>query len=206
VSLSYAFIAVWTMVVFIAVFLGSRRFSIVSDRVRMFVAVGAVVIFLVSVAIAGVVRSSPQGLAASEHDVGALCATGVGPAASSAVGDGSIDYVRSGSRTVRSGDSVASELPVEIGGWAVDRATHAPAAAVCLAVDGKNELGSAAIYGVSRPDVAAALHDDALVPVGFVVRVPGGTLARGTHVLATFIRSKNGGWEKFVMPITISST
>lgn len=72
---------------------------------------------------------------------------------------------------------ISSDEPVHLGGWiALDAG---PAAAICAIVDG--QVATATIrYGITRPDVAAALGKSVDAPSGFQVMV---ALKPGTHVV-----------------------
>jgi hypothetical protein len=47
-------------------------------------------------------------------------------------------------------------------------------------------------YGILRPDVADALKQPALSPVGFRISIPPGTLPKGAHTLMVATRSQDG--------------
>jgi hypothetical protein len=81
---------------------------------------------------------------------------------------------------------------IEVGGWAADLPNKTPAQAVCLVIDGKLDPRASALYGIGRPDVAASLHGDALVPTGFTLTLPVSDLRRGLHRVSVAVVLASG--------------
>ena len=81
---------------------------------------------------------------------------------------------------------------LRLNGWAGDASQAGPARAVCLVVDGRIETAAFAVYGAARPDVAAAVHNEALAPVAFMITVAVDRLGRGKHVIQAAAISKDG--------------
>ena len=76
-----------------------------------------------------------------------------------------------------------ANVPLTVAGWAVDAPAHRPAKEVYIDVDGRLFPVS---YGVSRPDVAAALKEPAYERSGFRGQITAGP---GNHKV--FLRVVN---------------
>jgi hypothetical protein len=76
-----------------------------------------------------------------------------------------------------------------VSGWAVDSPNVQLAAAVWIDIDGKLYQ---ARYGISRPDVAAALKVPAYAPSGFEAMIPASDISSGLHRLTLKIVNHDG--------------
>jgi len=76
---------------------------------------------------------------------------------------------------------MSRQWPLNIAGWAIDAPSGSPAGAVYIEIDRKIFPTR---YGLTRPDVAAALHNQQYTKVGFDAELPIGNLAAGRHSLA----------------------
>lgn len=130
------------------------------------------------------------------HDVSASCRSAKGSFRSTT--DGSIDEVR---KDAREGEIVADGGRLDhmaqyiVQGWAAEPAAVRPALAACLLVDGKVDSHSKPYFGTARPDLGTGFHHDELVPSGYVIVIPAGSLAQGKHRLEVLARLAGG---KFV--------
>ena len=93
---------------------------------------------------------------------------------------------------------------VTVHGWAAAAALPRPIAGVCLEVDGKIVAKEAVVYGLSRPDVAAALGNAALRDSGYEVRVRPGDVAAGAHTLIVVGVDEQGAAEPLGPPRSIT--
>ena len=75
-------------------------------------------------------------------------------------------------------------------GWALDESAQAPAAGVLLMVDGTIEVS--ALYGLPRPDVAAARSDDTFLKTGFTAEIRTDALAKGMHSVTCRVLARDG--------------
>jgi hypothetical protein len=71
----------------------------------------------------------------------------------------------------------------EIGfvGWLSNFAQDGPATTTCLEVDGRIDASAVGQYGVSRPDVAAALKQAGLLGSGYALRYSTANISPGVH-------------------------
>jgi hypothetical protein len=81
---------------------------------------------------------------------------------------------------------------IALGGWVADLPNKTPALAACLVIDGKLEPRAFALYGIGRPDVAASLHGDGLLPTGFNLTLPVSDLRRGFHRVSVAVVLASG--------------
>jgi hypothetical protein len=124
---------------------------------------------------------APAGVAAepaAPPDTRSACR--VGTAASGARAHGHLDTVTVNGDAAAIHDTidVPANSPVQIAGWVLT-AGNAPARAACLVVDGA-VAQSTGIYGLDRPDVAAAMRTSAALKSGFNENIAFGP---GTHRL-----------------------
>ncbi len=75
-------------------------------------------------------------------------------------------------------------------GWAVDEHGRGAAAGVVLVIDGKHEV--MALYGIPRPDVAAARNDDGFLRTGFTAKIAAAGLDPGMHAVACYVVARDG--------------
>lgn len=85
---------------------------------------------------------------------------------------------------------VARGDKIFVRGWAYDGVENAPAAGVVLVVDDRLEIPS--LYGLARPDVAAAHQNPAIVRSGFTAQIETERLDAGYHTVAARVLSKRG--------------
>jgi hypothetical protein len=71
--------------------------------------------------------------------------------------------------------------PLIVGGWAIDLMQHAPLAGVYVVID--DHAPVQVQYRLPRPDVAAALGDATLAPVGYAAAIPIAMLTSGPHTV-----------------------
>jgi hypothetical protein len=119
------------------------------------------------------------------RDTTALCRSAKGLVGRVAA-PGSIDDVRSDeqqSATVAIGGQINSRVQYIVDGWASQRSLNRPASGVCLVVDGKLERHVRTYFGLLRPDLATGFHNDGIIPSGYLVIIPPGTLPAGKHRL-----------------------
>ena len=86
--------------------------------------------------------------------------------------------------------SIAVGTPLRVSGWAVDDRAGAPAEAVIVFID--DGPGTAARYGLDRPDVARVLGNPAYRNSGFTAEAPTSSLAPGRHSLGLRVFSSTG--------------
>jgi len=84
---------------------------------------------------------------------------------------------------------VPAGSPFEVTGWAVDAVAGAPARAVAVKIDNRQQVW--AHYGLRRPDVAAALENPIFEKSGFSATIP--ALPPGLHTLELTIVTADGG-------------
>ncbi len=77
-----------------------------------------------------------------------------------------------------------------VSGWAIDGQTRVPGRGVIVIIDGRERFH--ATYGLSRPDVARAVHMKAAEHSGFTVYFPTSNLSLGIHHFRMKLVSKNG--------------
>jgi hypothetical protein len=109
--------------------------------------------------------------------------------------DGSVDDMRSDeqqSTVVTNGARIDGNVQYLIHGWAAEPAAGRPAQGVCLVVDGKINSSGRSYYGLPRPDVGSGYHHDELVPSGYVIAIPAGSLPRGHHRVGVLVRLADG--------------
>jgi peptidoglycan/LPS O-acetylase OafA/YrhL len=92
---------------------------------------------------------------------------------------GAITPVPSGTITVDRAQ--IGDGPLYIAGWALDMTQRMPLKEVDLIIDKNMPLPTQ--YGLARPDVASALGDAALAPVGYAATIPVTTLTPGPHTI-----------------------
>jgi len=96
-----------------------------------------------------------------------------------------IDYLDGGAQTTfrvdpsQPGD-LGTTTTVAIGGWAIDRSAGAPVTTVFVTVDGERDYE--AVYGDSRPDIAAQFGPQYL-KTGFDLILPTAGMTPGRHTL-----------------------
>jgi len=78
---------------------------------------------------------------------------------------------------------------LRVAGWAIDQRSRSTASAVDVVIDG---VPYAALYGVSRKDVAAFLKDKRYELSGFDFTMPGGVLAAGDHTMSIRVVRRDG--------------
>jgi hypothetical protein len=94
---------------------------------------------------------------------------------------------------VRDGGRMSAAEHYRVLGWGLAAHGGATFSAVCLVVDGNVDARAKAIYGLARPDVAAAYHRDADAPSGFEIDMPAHTLAPGAHRIEVAGIAGSGG-------------
>jgi SAM-dependent methyltransferase len=105
----------------------------------------------------------------------------------------------------RAWENTSFELPFDrelvVSGWAVDRDSKRAAGGVEILIDG---IACAAQHGRERPDVAAFFNTAAYADSGYVLKVPAGQVAAGSHILYVRIlaNDRQGYWE--VGPYTLT--
>jgi hypothetical protein len=82
---------------------------------------------------------------------------------------------------LQSGAVVPAQDTIGMHGWMSVSGRLQPAAGICLVVDGSPTGAAKAYYGISRPDVAAALSAPQLDASGFDVRFAVSSLTPGRH-------------------------
>jgi hypothetical protein len=92
---------------------------------------------------------------------------------------GTVTPVPSGAITVDRAQ--IGDGPLYIVGWAADMTQRMPLKEVDLIID--KTMPVSAQYGLARPDVAAALGDATLAPVGYAAAIPKAALAQGPHTV-----------------------
>ncbi|BDE07656.1 hypothetical protein WPS_29320 [Vulcanimicrobium alpinum] len=97
---------------------------------------------------------------------------------------------RGAERTVLGADrtvllSAGDPSPLSVKGWAIDAPANAPAGGVLVRVDDGRPI--VARYGLSRPDVAAALGNPALEATGYKALLETAHLAKGAHRLRFYV-------------------
>ena len=83
-------------------------------------------------------------------------------------------------------------IPYTLVGWAVAPSRKSVALAACLIIDGHTLGGVASQYGMSRPDVATSLNNDATRDSGFEITIPANALRAGTHNMQIAAKSSDG--------------
>jgi hypothetical protein len=102
-------------------------------------------------------------------------------------------FTRAGSTTnIVNGGVIQSRSGYDLYGWAQDRVHPTAARAVCLLVDGHVEERATSLYGEPRPDVAKVLLNPNLAASGYLIKVPPGTFAPGTHRVSVAVVSSDG--------------
>jgi hypothetical protein len=201
--MTFAFL--WSIVLFIAIAAGARRFFPTRRQAVGVGAVGAVAFLLGSVysprhhfspppsqlpAVHVAVAPTPL---APPRDVAMQChARATRGLASNAAGslDGAIDTVR---RTpVAAGSVLRPKQKITLEGWAIDSDGKSVATGVCLDVDRAIVAGARVLYGAARPDVAAAYKAPSVEGSGFEVVVPPQLLTPGKHVLSIVVIDTDG--------------
>jgi hypothetical protein len=84
---------------------------------------------------------------------------------------------------------------ITVVGWGADASGKRPAVAVCLVVDGQLVSGVKSRYGGSRPDVAASLHQPALLSSQFDITLPPALLTTGAHRLRVAVKSADASFR-----------
>lgn len=100
--------------------------------------------------------------------------------------------------------TLAARTPLTFIGWAAPGPPPRTGAAVCLAVDGSIATSAKILYGVTRPDVAAAYGNAALQNSGFSIQVPSGTLGRGKHAFKIVVIDLDGNRSTLKAARTLS--
>jgi hypothetical protein len=94
---------------------------------------------------------------------------------------------------------VSQRRPLQIAGWAVDAPNRVLAGAVYVEIGGRVFK---AVYGGSRPDVAAALHNPAYEKSGYTAEVPLDGISQGEQRL--IIRVLNGQSTGYYLGPTVT--
>jgi SAM-dependent methyltransferase len=138
-----------------------------------------------------VVRRIPRGLA-NYQDL--YVATSGGPQEAGALAD-----LRGGAEGFIEACVLLASRRLAIGGWAIDRLTHRPLAALRLSLNGEL-AGTADLW--DRPEIAAVFPGEAPGGQGFRVEVP---LPRGKQPGEIEVRLEAAGADGFVVPLYAGS-
>jgi hypothetical protein len=113
-----------------------------------------------------------------------------------------IDRVDTIGRSASGALKVGRQWPLHITGWAVDSPYGKPAGGVYIDIDGE---AFQAGYGISRPDVAAALRNPQYDASGFDAEIFIGKIAPGTHSLVVLVLNadKSGYYRGRAIEISI---
>ncbi len=96
--------------------------------------------------------------------------------------------------SIASGSTILRNHEYMLSGWAADADKQRPATGVCLDVDGHIVAKAISLYGVIRPDVAAAMKSRQLAKSGYRILIPPNTLSPGWHLLQVAARSQDGSF------------
>jgi len=94
------------------------------------------------------------------------------------------------------------ERTITITGWAVDREANAPARVVFITIDGTLDLP--ALYGVDRPDVAAAFSNPHFEYSGYIATFSSFILPKGRHTISLKIVLLNGPYFYYEQNVACS--
>ena len=187
---------------YFALLWGARRFF--TGRYRPETAAAAVIAAFILGASVPRYRSPAAGVAsppAAAFPVVSPTAVDASTACSTAhltkgIGKGHIDTVGVQARSDGVTASFNGRLHVNdllvLSGWAAEPQIPAPAASVCVLVDGKIAARAKILYGSNRPDVATAYHNAALAATGFSASVSAATLAPGPHRIQAALVAADG--------------
>lgn len=104
---------------------------------------------------------------------------------------GNVDMING--TTVREGAvvSVSAGAPIEVKGWAVDRATGSPGRGVVILL---NNVLTTCQYGEARPDVAAVTHNPNNTNSGYTCTISGSVWKSGNAALEPILLTSNNGY------------
>jgi hypothetical protein len=120
-----------------------------------------------------------------------------------ALGQGSLDVVFAGAVPLPPAVAASRHTELHFIGWSATDA-HRPSTAACLLIDGRPMHDAVALYGGSRPDVAAAYSDAAVTDTGFEINVaPSVMPSNGRHVFSVVSLARNGTVLQVHEPRTI---
>jgi len=196
------FALLWSVVLFVVVEFAARRFFALA-RQRATVASLAAGAYLLGAFVSPLRQSAPPvsvsgaavappTAAPAPRDASAQCpleTTAKLPIDAVGSFDGASDSFDRAS--IRNGGVVKAGHGVTVTGWAIANDGSAVAGGVCLDVDRKIARARV-IYGILRPDVAAATKKPALQPSGFEISIPRDALRRGNHVLRIIVIEPEG--------------
>jgi hypothetical protein len=131
---------------------------------------------------------------AGVRDVSARCRTMTRVPESGAIGAFDALVGANGTSPVVKGAALAGDAAYVATGWGADREGKAPAAGICLLVDGKVALRATSLYGTSRPDVAQATNVQQLGQAGFRIIIPPHSLRKGARHIAVAVQSQDGSF------------
>ena len=98
-----------------------------------------------------------------------------------------------------------SDKELVVSGWAIDPECENVAGGVQVLID---DVSYSALYGGSRPDVARFFGAAAYLDSGYILRLPAGEFALGTHALSVHVLSSDlrGYWEAgpYTLDVTLS--
>ena len=130
-------------------------------------------------------------LAPKPRDVSMECVSGRPPLGG---GVGNVDSIakQADAKVLPWNQVLDPAIPYTLVGWAVAPSRKSVAVAACLIIDGHTLGGVASQYGMSRPDVATSLNNDATRDSGFEITIPANALRAGTHSMQIAAKSSDG--------------
>jgi len=130
-------------------------------------------------------------LAPKPRDVSMECVSGRPPLGG---GVGNVDSIakQADAKVLPWNQVLDPAIPYTLVGWAVAPSRKSVAVAACLIIDGHTLGGVASQYGMSRPDVATSLNNDATRDSGFEITIPANALRAGTHNMQIAAKSSDG--------------
>ena len=130
-------------------------------------------------------------LAPKPRDVSIECVSGRPPLGG---GVGNVDSIakQADAKVLPWNQVLDPAIPYTLVGWAVAPSRKSVAVAACLIIDGHTLGGVASQYGMSRPDVATSLNNDATRDSGFEITIPANALRAGTHNMQIAAKSSDG--------------
>ena len=130
-------------------------------------------------------------LAPKPRDVSMECVSGRPPLGG---GVGNVDSIakQADAKVLPWNQLLDPAIPYTLVGWAVAPSRKSVAVAACLIIDGHTLGGVVSQYGMSRPDVATSLNNDATRDSGFEITIPANALRAGTHNMQIAAKSSDG--------------
>jgi hypothetical protein len=148
----------------------------------------------------------PSSVAADVHDVSSECRDYSGEPSGN--GSGFTEGVLStgaGAKAIQPISTISRSDGYAAVGWASNIDGKQLARSICLFVDEKLFAQATSMYGMPRPDVAAASNTPALALSGFKITIPANSLPTGSHHISVEIISQDGSsafarnsWDVFV--------